>query len=707
MFIRNSIVKIELLGALFLGIGIWGCSDENLDTPPPAGNPDAGGLSGLIHMAAPEDYTPENHLIMLQDDEPESVFLDPVQRSFDPRSPVQVSVTENRELQLRAFSPRRIRDLKIWASVEGYPDEFLLARFDVVPPFLEFRTPIPFVAADKEYTTAAGKTILILKNPHLGADDLALRIDCEDPYYKKFEGIKTTWKVHFSNFEYPNHPYWLAMNPGHCREAVAMSLNMAYLFSTQEYQDSLRVNDRRFIDNSLNALSAETLLSQSLTRPSFAWGTLHIQGGLGGGSTLGLQDVCFVGHYADDVSDNMALFHEFGHGMGYGHGSNTVISESDGKYSWRQMCQSIYLRQSLAKELPVYSRRFMHNRRNHYDQWSDDRLAYFGAAGRYYGSRHVIEDPELDALDGGLSGGKDFLATDSGGNAGSALRFRLDYRTAGVEQRDYAPRDVYVYGDLLYVANDIRAGDYSLDVFDLSTGSPKPVKRIVSWKDPQSGADVTLGKPTGIYRSYDNVYVSGFGSRVWVLDAGTYECRSFMTPSGGAFSVTVGDGVVYSILDAVRAMPEHLVTSQNAGGGIPTLATSIKWGSSEDNTLARDHRGNVYVAVNGPRKVVRMDRSLLMSGKLNVAHELTFEQAPRGLCFSDEGDMFVSFGNASAVRFARVDPESGKVLADLTKIGDVEFKNPCKCLIRRNTLFVVDRNTADFCVYAIPLGDLK
>ena len=190
--------------------------------------------------------------------------------------------------------------------------------------------PFPFVSADKEYTTAAGKTILILKNPHLGSEDLALRIECEDPYYKKFAAIKTTWSISFSNFEYPNHPYWLAMNPAHCREAVAMSLNMAYLFSTQEYQDSLRVNDHRF--RRQRAQYAERRdAAFAIPDPSeFRVGNAHVQGGLGGGGTLGLQDVCFLGHYADDKSDNMALFHEFGHGMGYAHGNNTVISESGG-----------------------------------------------------------------------------------------------------------------------------------------------------------------------------------------------------------------------------------------------------------------------------------------------------------------------------------------------------------------------------------------
>ena len=94
MFIRNSIKKIGLFAAACLCVVLGSCSEENLDTPP-GGNPDAAGLSGLIHMTSPEDYTAENHIIMLQDDEPESIFLDPAQRSFDPRRPVQVSVTGN------------------------------------------------------------------------------------------------------------------------------------------------------------------------------------------------------------------------------------------------------------------------------------------------------------------------------------------------------------------------------------------------------------------------------------------------------------------------------------------------------------------------------------------------------------------------------------------------------------------------------------
>lgn len=692
-----------------LVIGLVGCSEPSIDRPS-GDSPDTSDLSGLVHLSSIEDYTPENHTYILQDDEPESVFLDQTQRSFDPRNPVQVSVTGKQELMVRSYSPRRIKNFRIWASVEGYPDEFLLAQFDIMPPFVEFKTVIPFVAADKEYVTSAGNTILIVANPHLGADDLSLRIDCEDPYYKKFSTIKTTWTVRFSNFEWPNHPYWQPMSPAHCREAIAMTMNMAYIFSTQDYVDSLNVNNNRFVDNSESVLSAETLLSQSRTRPNFAWGTLHIQGGLGGGGTLGLQDVCFLGHYPDDAFDTMALFHEFGHGMGYGHGPNTVISESGGKHSWRKMCQNLYLRMALEKELPIYSRRFMHSRRNHYDSWNENRLAYYGAAGRYYAGRYVIEDPELDEIDGGLSGGNDFLATDFGGNTGEALEFKLNYENAGIEQADYAPMDVYVYGDRLYLTNDIRQADYSIDVFDISGGSPKLLKRFNTYKDPESGEEKKIGKPTGIFRSYDKVYVTGFDNRILVFDEDMDKCLNLLSPSGGAFAVAVSEGVVYGITDRVRAIPEHWVSSEKPGS-LKSIAQTDNLQMSSENTLARDHKGNVYASLNNAKKIVRIDKSRLMSGRLETGDEIKFEHSPKGVCFSEDGRMFVSFGKDAGVKFAQVNPKTGNIIADFTKIGDIELKNPVRCLIQRGTLFIVERHVngkdVNFCVYALPVDRLK
>ena len=80
---------------------------------------------------------------------------------------------------------------------------------------------------------------------------------------------------------------------------------------------------------------------------------------------------------------------------------------------------------------------------------------------------------------------------------------------------------------------------------------------------------------------------------------------------------------------------------------------------------------------------------------------------PLGAAWSADGRLFVSFdGKQTQQKFCEVDPKTGKILKDYTTIGDITLQNPAKCLIRRNTLFIVDR-VGGLCIYAIPMSELN
>ena len=107
---RYTIIRVILF--VMGGFLVLVCSDNS------------GGTSkyGLIRMAE-EDYDSSNTSYILRDEEPDEVLFDSSKRKFKVNEPLQVSVTGQKELMLRFYSPRAIHNVIVWATVEGCEDE--------------------------------------------------------------------------------------------------------------------------------------------------------------------------------------------------------------------------------------------------------------------------------------------------------------------------------------------------------------------------------------------------------------------------------------------------------------------------------------------------------------------------------------------------------------------------------------------------------
>ena len=648
---------------------------------------------GLPIRLTTADYNNQNTYYMLNDDEPSTVFFNNSERSFYVDQPIQMTLDDDLWFQLRFYSPRSLPDVTIWATLEGYDEPFKLFVFEKIMPFQQFRMQLPFLTEDVKAVTRSGKAIQIMANPHLNASNITLEIECEAPYYKTLKEIKTHWRVWYSDYNLSgNWAYPLRVH--HAREAVALALNMSYMFSSDDFAKALHEFGPLHRDNNKTVIDKDALLKQTLSFSGLRFGHCTWVYGLGGGNTFGLHGTIFYEHYPDDASITETIYHEFAHCIGYGHDGNMTY-EMTGP-GWITLCHRVYTQLARDKRLPVYSARFLSTRRTATTKYDDE-------GGNGWTPKYIIEDPELDEIDGGLERSPEFLDTDWGEKEGaSALSFKLDYVGAETGANNFMPNGIYVYGDKMYVTNQIRSANWSWDVYDLSTGSPVLEQRVTQWTNP-NGAEQAIGEPMDILRSNGKIYLvcnTNGGNALFAFDAETYACTNKVNIGYNAVGLAAVKGTLYAYRGNVRAFPEH---DLNKG----YFTSSAALDSNTNNAMTADYDGNIYAVVYNSKKLVRLETKYQRANRLTAAEELTFEAMPLGAAWSADGRLFVSFdGQQTQQKFCEVDPKTGAVIKDYTTIGDITLNNPAKCLIRRNTLFVVDRKNG-LCIYAIPLSQLN
>lgn len=679
---------------------LTGCVEEHLALLPEE-TPDNTPIDNVLPVKLTEaDYNSDNTYYLLNDNESPDVYFDKNQRSFYVNQPLQILFDDEHYFQLRFYSPRALKNLTVWAKIEGYEEEFKFIELEKVQAFQQLRVHIPFATEDLTVYTRSGKKIQIMANPHITNENLTFTVECDDPYWKCLQSNKCKWYIAFGRYS-DTHPNWAyKMKASHTREAVAIALNMSFMFSSEEFEKALHEFGPLHSDNNRTEIDKNALLAKVYKHPGLTFGYTTGVYGLGGGTTYGMHESCYLEHYADDKSVTNTLFHEYAHCLGYGHDGNMTYEKTGP--GWPTLCHRVYTDLSVSKKMPVYSRRFMHNRRCGNTYFNDP----------YVASAYIIEDPELDAIDGGLSPAN--RTTDTGGNDKEALAFCLDHTDVpGATETTFRPKDVYAYGDTLYVVND-AAGNFSLEIFNIANGGKTHLESIKQWTE-KDATNTFSRQPNGVFRANGKVYVTHEGSRTEIFDA-TTKGHPFITCVGNgnwgesstqtvhAYDVLLCKGVMM-IHDKRRvAFVEERFVKPESILCIYTRSEHLNETGGTYGMAVNDADGLLY-ATHPHKRIDVFNLADLRAGKeLKRVRNFVYKNSPYALDFY-QGRLFVSSNGTE--KFCEVDPATGEIIKDYTVIGDITLQAPEKFCIRRNTLFITDRKKNNACVYAIPMSELK
>ena len=235
-----------------------------------------------------------------------------------------------------------------------------LAYFESIPAFIDASFELPVVTKESVFKTESGRNIRIPAQPDLKAGDVEIKFETDDEFMKKISTIDSRWYIRFSKFGADNgHANWRHMDPMLCRHGVALALNMAFMFASPEFSAELDTYDGILKDNGGNAINLDALRNKIRTHGGLQLGRVVGVGGLGGGQTYGLADYCYTGVYHDATAPNanphnyarQAMFHEYGHCLGYNHSSNMTYGDK-----WTVLCAKIFVQLGREGKLPVPNR---------------------------------------------------------------------------------------------------------------------------------------------------------------------------------------------------------------------------------------------------------------------------------------------------------------------------------------------------------------
>lgn len=283
---------------------------------------------------------------------------------FFVNDPIQISSASETAIRIKSFALYPVSNLKVWMSLRGYPYKILVLTIPEVIPLSITEYTVPVCLESNVYVTENGGRVEVPKIEALSDGMAEFSISSNDTWYQKIRGIKANWKCTFggygvnSNTMGPNdHASWTGITPIYAREWIAAVTNWAYLCSSDTMRKVLTQKHYRAIYgrdfHTSTSTAAQDAFQTQDDYDNFYYNTLlHYNGtingkpysngykhsvlgivrngtgvlGWGGGSTFGIFAGCFNELYYGAGYANV-IVHEYGHGIGQGHGASMPYGE--------------------------------------------------------------------------------------------------------------------------------------------------------------------------------------------------------------------------------------------------------------------------------------------------------------------------------------------------------------------------------------------
>lgn len=308
-------------------------------------------------------YNISNSTTMFLDSEPSSVINS---RTFKVNSPLDVGIdTQHKHLVTRFFAPVELKDTKILIKFKRYSSKFFyLAHYDVIQPFQESRMDIPVMSRSCKFIAEDGEQVWIPVQEDLSEKNCELKISySEGEYINKIQKIKCGWTFRFQEEKSSRPHRLLNSSPEMARHLCVVAVNMGYMLSCDYFKSKYDKLEGLY-DDDKKPIDKDFLLKKMFNINQFKLGILDknpTAQGLGAiDSFVAMLAEHYRRHYPvyGDPSPSTnaprrTLFHEFGHFLGYYHGSNMSRDEVTQDDRWAQFCSQIYFDLCITKEMPV------------------------------------------------------------------------------------------------------------------------------------------------------------------------------------------------------------------------------------------------------------------------------------------------------------------------------------------------------------------